>query len=76
MLFKVVEDNGLIVNAIIWLLILIFVLLICVTILKVIQLCIACHQFANRTVYAPAYGIYKMYKDYMRIAPLPPIYDV
>lgn len=76
MVLKVVEDNGLIVNAIIWLLILVFVLLICITILKVIQLCFACHQFADRTLYTPAYGIYKMYKNYMRITPLPPIYDV
>ncbi|AIA62248.1 small envelope protein [BtMr-AlphaCoV/SAX2011] len=76
MLLKLIEDNGVIVNGIIWLLILIFVLLICITILKLIQLCIACHQFANRTVYSPIYSAYQWYKDYMQIAPLPPIYHV
>ncbi|UED13289.1 envelope protein [Alphacoronavirus HCQD-2020] len=75
MLFKIVDDNGFAINAILWLLILLFILLISVTLLKLIQLCFACHQFASRTVYVPIRRVYNAYQTFMQIDPCP-IVDV
>lgn len=71
MSFFLVDDQGLLVNAILWLAIVLVFLLLCSTLLKVIQLCFTCHQLCSNTVYKPIYFVYTKYKDYMRIEPLP-----
>lgn len=66
-----VDDQGLVVNAILWLAIVLVFLLLCSTLLKLLKLCFTCHQLCNNTVYRPIYLVYTKYKDYMRIDPLP-----
>ncbi|UZK98255.1 MAG: envelope protein [Tadarida brasiliensis bat alphacoronavirus 2] len=73
MLLRLVNDNGLVVNVILWLFVIFFLLIICVTAIQVIQLCFTCHQLCNRTVYAPVRSAYRVYQDFMRIEPLPVI---
>uniref|UniRef100_A0AB38ZDI8 Envelope protein n=1 Tax=Cardioderma bat coronavirus TaxID=3119326 RepID=A0AB38ZDI8_9NIDO len=70
-LLKLVDDQGLVLSTILWLLILLFLLLIAITLIKLIQLCFTCHQLMSRTVYVPVYKAYTMYKEYMQIEPVP-----
>lgn len=71
MLFRLIDDNGLVVNVILWLFVLLFVLVICITFIQLVQLCFTCHRFLNGTVYTPVYKAYRMYQSYMQIKPLP-----
>ncbi|QGX41953.1 envelope [alphacoronavirus sp. WA3607] len=73
MLLRLVNDNGIVINVILWLFVLLFVLIICITFIQLIQLCISCHRFVSSTVYIPAYKAYKLYQNYMQITPLPVI---
>nr|QBP43272.1 E protein [Bat coronavirus]QBP43283.1 E protein [Bat coronavirus]WCC61838.1 envelope protein [Bat Coronavirus RsYN20]WCC61862.1 envelope protein [Bat Coronavirus RsYN20] len=70
-MLTLVDDHGMVLSAVLWLLVLLFVLLICITIIKLIQLCFTCHKLMSNTVYVPVHNAYKMYKDYMQIAPCP-----
>ncbi|QHA24712.1 envelope protein [Hipposideros pomona bat coronavirus HKU10-related] len=73
MMFTLVNDNGMIVSAILWLIVLLFVLLIAVTVIKLIQLCFTCHKLMSNTIYVPVYSAYVMYKNFMQIDPCPVI---
>ncbi|APD51485.1 E protein [NL63-related bat coronavirus] len=68
---QLIDDHGLLANAIVWLLLLCFFLLISITLIKLIQLCFTCHLFFSRTLYQPVYKVYMMYQDFMRIQPIP-----
>nr|WCZ55948.1 MAG: E [Rhinolophus bat coronavirus HKU32] [Rhinolophus bat coronavirus HKU32] len=70
-MLTLVNDNGMLLNAILWLFLLLFVLLVATTIIKLVQLCFTCHQLMSRTIYVPVHNAYKIYKDYMQIAPCP-----
>nr|WCC61935.1 envelope protein [Bat Coronavirus RaYN16] len=74
-MLTLVNDNGMIVNALLWLIVLLFVLLIAITVIKLIQLCFICHKLMSNTVYVPVHNAYKMYKEFMQIPP-PPVFDV
>nr|WJJ08863.1 E protein [Bat coronavirus] len=71
MLLKLIDDNGFLLNAILWVFLLIFVLILCITFIKLVQLCFTCHQLLSGAVYRPVYRAYAMYKDFMRIDPVP-----
>lgn len=75
MLLKLVDDSGLVINAILWVFLLIFVLILCITFIKLVQLCFTCHQLLSGAVYQPVHRAYVMYKDFMRIDPAP-VFDV
>ncbi|APD51477.1 E protein [NL63-related bat coronavirus] len=68
---RLIDDNGLILNAILWLFVMIFFLVLSITFIKLVQLCFTCHYFFSRTLYQPVYKVYLAYQDYMRIAPVP-----
>nr|URD31337.1 envelope protein [Megaderma bat coronavirus] len=70
-MLTLINDNGMLLSAILWLFVLFFVLLITITFIKLIQLCFACHRLMSNTVYVPVYGVYKAYKNYMQITPCP-----
>nr|WCC61724.1 envelope protein [Bat Coronavirus HlYN20]WCC61730.1 envelope protein [Bat Coronavirus HlYN20] len=74
-MLTLVNDNGLIVSAILLLILLLFVLLIAVTVIKLIQLCFTCHKLMRHTIYVPVHSAYKAYKTFMQVEPLP-ILDV
>nr|QWN56361.1 envelope protein [Alphacoronavirus sp.]QWN56370.1 envelope protein [Alphacoronavirus sp.]QWN56379.1 envelope protein [Alphacoronavirus sp.]QWN56388.1 envelope protein [Alphacoronavirus sp.] len=74
-MLTLVNDNGMLISAILWLFVLLFVLLITITVIKLIQLCFTCHKLMSNTIYVPVHNAYKMYKNYMQIAP-PPVFDV
>nr|ADX59460.1 envelope protein [Chaerephon bat coronavirus/Kenya/KY41/2006] len=70
-MFQLVDDNGLIINALLWLFVLSFLLLLSVTLIQFIQLCFTCHRFCSRTIYQPVGKVYLAYKSFMQIDPLP-----
>nr|ANA96050.1 envelope protein [Bat coronavirus] len=70
-MLQLVNDNGLVVNVILWLFVLFFLLIISITFVQLINLCFACHRLCNNVVYRPVGRVYGVYKSYMRIAPLP-----
>lgn len=72
-MLTLVNDHGMVLSTILWLFVILFLLLISITLIKLIQLCFTCHQLMSRTVYVPAYNAYRVYKDFMRIQPLPVI---
>nr|AFE85971.1 envelope protein [Porcine epidemic diarrhea virus]AOM53010.1 envelope protein [Porcine epidemic diarrhea virus]AOM53017.1 envelope protein [Porcine epidemic diarrhea virus]QHQ97046.1 envelope protein [Porcine epidemic diarrhea virus]QMU85396.1 mutant envelope protein [Porcine epidemic diarrhea virus] len=63
-MLQLVNDNGLAVNVILWL----FVLF---TFVQLVNLCFTCHRLCNSAVYTPIGRLYRVYKSYMRIDPLP-----
>nr|WCC62294.1 envelope protein [Bat Coronavirus PaGX17]WCC62300.1 envelope protein [Bat Coronavirus PaGX19] len=71
MFLKLINDEGLVINAILWVFLLIFILLLCITFIKLVQLCLVCHQLMTGAIYRPVYKAYVCYKDYMRIDPAP-----
>nr|QTE76074.1 envelope protein [Bat coronavirus] len=64
-------DDPFILNALLWAVILMFVLLILCVLRKMCQVAIICHGVCNETVYQPVVRVYRLYKEYMRIEPLP-----
>ncbi|QCX35162.1 envelope protein [Tylonycteris bat coronavirus HKU33] len=75
MFLRLVKDDGFVVNAILWVFLLIFILLLCITFIKLVQMCMVCHHLMSGAVYRPVYRVYELYKDFMRIDPAP-ILDV
>ncbi|ABQ57210.1 small membrane protein [Swine acute diarrhea syndrome related coronavirus] len=71
MFLKIVEDDGLFINTVLWLLVLILVLLVAITVIKLIQLCFSCHRLMSNTIYIPVYNAYLVYKSYMEVEPCP-----
>ncbi|AGT21335.1 envelope small membrane protein [Bat coronavirus CDPHE15/USA/2006] len=74
-MLQLVDDHGLLVNGILWLILLFFVLIVSITFIQLINLCFTCHRFCSRAVYTPVGRMYGVYKSYMQIEPLP-IIDV
>nr|WCC62492.1 envelope protein [Bat Coronavirus SkHI19] len=70
-MLQLVNDNGVVVNAILWLFVLFFVLVISITIVQLINICFTCHRLCNSVVYRPVGKFYRVYKSYMQIQPLP-----
>ncbi|ACA52159.1 envelope protein [Bat coronavirus 1B] len=70
-MLTLVDDHGLVINAILWLLFCISVIIICCALIQLVQLCFICHRLCSNTVYRPVYKAYKIYQDYMQIEPLP-----
>nr|QHQ97041.1 envelope protein [Porcine epidemic diarrhea virus] len=66
-MLQLVNDNGLAVNVILWL----FVLFLSITFVQLVNLCFTCHRLCNSAVYTPIGRLYRVYKSYMRIDPLP-----
>nr|ALB08473.1 envelope protein [Porcine epidemic diarrhea virus] len=66
-MLQLVNDNGLVVNVILWLFVLFFLL----TFVQLVNLCFTCHRLCNSAVYTPIGRLYRVYKSYMRIDPLP-----
>nr|WRO64812.1 envelope protein [Human coronavirus NL63] len=71
MFLRLIDDNGIVPNSILWLLVMIFFFVLAMTFIKLIQLCFTCHYFFSRTLYQPVYKIFLAYQDYMQIAPVP-----
>nr|AYR18463.1 envelope protein [Alphacoronavirus sp.]AYR18533.1 envelope protein [Alphacoronavirus sp.] len=70
-MLQLVNDNGIVVNAILWLFVLFFVLIISITFVQLVNLCFTCHRLCNNVVYKPVGKVYGVYKSYMQIRPLP-----
>nr|AJD09478.1 envelope protein [Porcine epidemic diarrhea virus] len=70
-MLQLVNDNGLVVNVILWLFVLFFLLIISITFVQLVNLCFTCHRLCNSAVYTPIGRLYRVYKSYMRIDPLP-----
>ncbi|AIA62267.1 small envelope protein [BtNv-AlphaCoV/SC2013] len=71
MLFTLINDNGFVLNAILWVFLLIFIILLCIAFIKLVQVCFACHQLMTSAVYKPVHNAYAIYRDFMRIDPHP-----
>ncbi|QGX41959.1 envelope [Alphacoronavirus sp.] len=71
--FHLVDQDSFLINAILLVFLLIFVLLLCITFIKLVQLCLICHHMMSGAVYQPIYKVYRVYKDFMRIEPMPTI---
>lgn len=61
------DDNGIIVNSIFWLLLIIVIILFSIALLNVIKLCQTCCRLTNLVVILPAKQVYNAYKDFMII---------
>ncbi|URD31218.1 envelope protein [Myotis bat coronavirus] len=70
-MLQLVNDNGLVVNVILWLFVLFFLLIISITFVQLVNLCFTCHRLCNSAVYTPIGRMYRVYKSYMRIDPIP-----
>nr|WCC62861.1 envelope protein [Bat Coronavirus MrJX20] len=70
-MLQLVNDNGLVVNVLLWLFVVFFLLIISITFAQLIQLCFTCHRLCNNVVYKPIGQVYGVYKSYMHIEPLP-----
>nr|WCC62354.1 envelope protein [Bat Coronavirus MrGD17]WCC62396.1 envelope protein [Bat Coronavirus MrGD19]WCC62360.1 envelope protein [Bat Coronavirus MrGD17]WCC62378.1 envelope protein [Bat Coronavirus MrGD17]WCC62384.1 envelope protein [Bat Coronavirus MrGD17] len=70
-MLQLVNDNGLVVNVLLWLFVVFFLLIICTTCVQLVQLCFTCHRLCSHVVYQPVGRIYGVYKSFMRIQPLP-----
>nr|UVI58106.1 envelope protein [Porcine epidemic diarrhea virus] len=65
------NENGLKVNVILWLFELFFLLIISITFVQLVNLGFTCHRLCNSAVYIPIGRLYRVYKSYMQIDPLP-----
>nr|UNA01402.1 envelope protein [Civet coronavirus HKU8] len=72
-MLTLIDDHGLVVNILLWLIVCICVIIICGSIIQFVQLLFSCHRLCSNTVYRPVYFAYRAYQDYMRIDPLPVI---
>nr|UYF12120.1 envelope protein [Porcine epidemic diarrhea virus] len=70
-MLQLVNDNGLVVNVILWLYVLFFLLIIRITFVQLVNLCFTSHRLCNSAVYTPIGRLYGVYKSYMQIDPLP-----
>nr|WCZ56010.1 MAG: E [Myotis bat alphacoronavirus] [Myotis bat alphacoronavirus] len=70
-MLQLVNDNGLVVNVLLWLFVVFFLLIISITLVQLIQLCFTCHRLCSNVVYRPIGRAYGVYKSFMRIEPLP-----
>nr|UYF12127.1 envelope protein [Porcine epidemic diarrhea virus] len=70
-MLQLVNDNGLVVNVILWLYVLFFLLIIRITFVQLVNLCFTCHRLCNSAVDTPIGRLYGVYKSYMQINPLP-----
>nr|ADX59490.1 envelope protein [Miniopterus bat coronavirus/Kenya/KY33/2006] len=70
-MLTLIDDHGLVLNVILWLIVCFCIIIICCSIIQLIQMCYACHRLCNSTIYTPARKAYKTYQDFMRIDPLP-----
>nr|QGX41971.1 envelope [Alphacoronavirus sp.] len=68
---RLVSQDSFLINAFLWVFLLIFVLLLCITFIKLVQMCLICHHMMTGAIYKPVYRVYQVYKDFMRIEPMP-----
>ncbi|ASR18940.1 envelope protein [Ferret enteric coronavirus] len=70
-LLTVIDDNGVVVNSIVWLLLIIVSILCSIALLNVIKLCQTCCRLTNVVVIMPARQAYNAYKDFMNVPQAP-----
>nr|WPA70772.1 MAG: envelope protein [Pekapeka alphacoronavirus 1]WPA70780.1 MAG: envelope protein [Pekapeka alphacoronavirus 2]WPA70787.1 MAG: envelope protein [Pekapeka alphacoronavirus 1] len=70
-MLQLVNDNGVVVNVLLWLFVLFFILIISITFVQLINLCFTCHRFCSSAVYRPVGRAYRVYKSFMQIQPIP-----
>ncbi|AKG92642.1 envelope protein [Ferret coronavirus] len=70
-LLTVIDDNGVVVNSIFWLLLIIVIILFSIALLNIIRLCQTCCRLTNVVVIMPARQAYNAYKDFMNVPKAP-----
>nr|WCC63274.1 envelope protein [Bat Coronavirus MsYN20] len=66
-MLTLIDDHGLVVNILLWLIVCICVIIICSSIIQFVQLLFFCHRLCFNSVYRPGYGAYCGYQDYKGI---------
>lgn len=67
----VIDDNGVVINSIFWLLLIIVIILFSIALLNIVKLCMVCCRLSNVVIIAPARQAYNAYKDFMNIPKAP-----
>nr|UVJ46731.1 envelope [Canine coronavirus] len=63
----VIDDNGMVISIIFWLLLIIILILLSIALLNIIKLCMVCCNLGNKIVIVPVRHAYDAYKNFMNI---------
>nr|WEG19631.1 envelope protein [Canine coronavirus]WEG19641.1 envelope protein [Canine coronavirus] len=63
----VIDDDGMVISIIFWLLLIIVLILFSIALLNIIKLCMVCCNLGRTVIIVPARHAYDAYKTFMRI---------